>query len=212
MDEKNRYLEEYYKNEYDANKQMAIATVLGGVFILIVWVLYLTNVFTIHGGLRIVIDIMLPIDALILFSPIFYIKSRHIKKPGFKYFVIFSFVLVIGVLNMFIPKHATLGWAICIILTNHYYNPKLGRTVFITVLVSVLVCMYVAMFIGEYDPYLLGNGVIKDGEILWPNVPSERLEMLSNMIRNGENRFIKVFFLYYLPRSAALFDHLKHWV
>lgn len=204
MDEKNRYLEEYYKNEYDANKQMAIANVLGGVFILIVWVLYLTNVFTIHGGLRIVIDIMLPIDALILFSPIFYIKSKHIKKPGFKYFVIFSFVLVIGVLNMFIPKHATLGWAICIILTNHYYNPKLGRTVFITVLASVLVCMYIAMFIGEYDPYLLGNGIIKDGEILWPNVPSERLEMLNNMIRNGENRFIKVFFLYYLPRSAAL--------
>ena len=84
MDEKNRYLEEYYKNEYDANKQMAIANVLGGVFILIVWVLYLTNVFTIHGGLRIVIDVMLPIDALILFSPIFYIKSKFIKKPCFK--------------------------------------------------------------------------------------------------------------------------------
>ena len=79
MDERARYLEEYYKNEYDANKQMALANAFGGVFVLIIWILYLTGVFTIHGGLFIIISIMLPIDAIILFTPVLYIKSHHIK-------------------------------------------------------------------------------------------------------------------------------------
>ena len=205
MDERARYLEEYYKNEYDANKQMALANAFGGVFVLIIWILYLTGVFTIHGGLFIIISIMLPIDAIILFTPVLYIKSHHIKKPGFKYFVIFSFILVMALLNMFIPKHATLGWAICIILTNHYYNPKLGKVVFFTVLGAVLVCMYAGMFIGEYDPHLLGEGVVDaNGVIQWPDGPKERWDMLINMANNGNNRFLKVFLLYYLPRSAML--------
>ena len=170
MDKRERELEEYYKeyyrNEYDANKQMALANAFGGIFILIIWILYLTGVFTIHGGLFIVVSIMLPIDALILFTPVFYIKTKYIQKPGFKYFVIFSFILVMGLLNMFIPKHATLGWAICIILTNHYYNPKLGKIVFFTVLCAVLVCMYAGMFIGEYDPHLLGEGIVDSNGLI----------------------------------------------
>ena len=43
--ERNKYLEAYYENEADANKQMSIANTLGAALILAVWIAYLTGAF-----------------------------------------------------------------------------------------------------------------------------------------------------------------------
>ena len=40
--ERNKYLEAYYDNEADANKQMSLATAFGGVLLLGIWICYLT--------------------------------------------------------------------------------------------------------------------------------------------------------------------------
>lgn len=203
-EEREKYLKAYYDNEADANKQMSFANVFGGIIMLILWVLYLTKVFQIHDSFYILVCILFPAMALILFTPLLYLKTDKIRKPNYKYFLLFSFLLVIAIVNVIIPKHGTLAWTLIIIMANHYYNPKLGRIVFFLTIGLMLICMYAGMFIGEYDPHLLGNGVIRDGEIVYPEDLEERVEMLKNMMAAGENRFVKTFTFYYIPRVAII--------
>ncbi len=204
--EREKYLRAYYDNEADANRQMSFANAFGGLLMITIWILYLLKVFDLHGGMIIAVNIAFPINILILFTPLlFAFKFKDsLRKPTYKYFVIFSFVFVIAVLNTIIPKHALLGWAICIVITNHYYNPKVGLVTFLVVISVMLFCIYLSMFVGEYDSNILGVWVIQDGEIIYPEGIKERFEMLQDMLAHGENRYLKAFVFYYLPRGAFL--------
>lgn len=211
-EERNKYLEEYYKNEYDANRQMSFANAFAGFALFVVWILFLTKVFPLHQNFYILVSIILPIDVIILITPLFYLKTTRIRKPGFKYFLIFSFLMVISIINILIPKHGIIGWAVVLALTNHYYNPKLGKIVFGFVLVALLVCMYLGMFFGEYDPNLVSDGILRgeivyevvDGNYVLPDSPLERYEFLHKLLMAGENRYLKVFLFYYSARALFL--------
>ncbi len=212
-----RYIDEYLKNEVDANKQMIFLNAFAGGVLVIVWILYLTGAFVLHPYFYTIVNIILPINIIFLISPLFYLKSKRIEKPTFKYFVIFSFVAVISFINIIIPKHGVLGWALCLFTVNHYYNPKLGRTAFITISIMMAICMFLSMFVGEYDPTILGDGLIKTetgtvivypmdeaGNYYLPDRPGERWDMINRMLELGENRYIKVAGYYYLPRFLFL--------
>ena len=206
------YIDEYLKNETDANRQMIFANLLGAAFLLIILVLYALRVFEFPDSSLLFVYIILPVDIAILVSPVFYLKSNRLSKPGFKYFVIFSFLLVMATLNILIPKHMVIGWAIVIIMTNHYYNPKLGLIVFIFIIISVLVCLYLGAFFGEYDPYLLSDGLVdgvvvyemRDGLYVYPDTPVERYELLQRMLDLGFNRYVRIFTFYFIPRAMLL--------
>ncbi len=208
------YLREYYENEYDANKQISYALALTGGIIGIIWILYLIpGIFTITKSTRIITGITLPIVILILDSPLFWIKRNMGHKPAFKYFVLITFMLSIAVLNVIIPKHAIIGWALAIVIVNHYYNPKLGRTIFIITLVAMLISIYLAMFFGEYDPNLLMGelddkaSVIHqyiDYTVTFPDTPQGRYEYLKYLLDNDVNRFVSVFIYYYASRAVIL--------
>ena len=101
--------------------------------LLIIWVMYLVKVFPITSNTLLLVNIFFPINIFILLSPLFYLKNG-LKKPKLKYFLVFSFVFVVAILNVIVPKHAIIGWALCIVIVNHYYNPKLGKISFIVVL------------------------------------------------------------------------------
>lgn len=206
--ERDAYLVAYYDNEADANKKMSIANAIAGLAMIIMWVLYLTDVFTVGSIYTyVVVRIAFPIAALILFTPLLFAFrfKEKLRNRRYKYFVVFSFVAVIAALNIIIPKHALLGWALCIVMTNHYYNPRLGKVTFGIAIGLLLICLYAAMFIGEYDPNLLGEGIIVDGKIVWPESAVERFNMLHQMLLNGENRYIKVLGFYFFPRAIILF-------
>ena len=88
-EEQRRYLEEYYKNEYDANKKITNALSFVAIFLVIVWVLYLIpGIFRITDTTRLVTCIALPIFILSLLSPQIWIRRDEGKKPGFKYFLL----------------------------------------------------------------------------------------------------------------------------
>lgn len=207
-----KYIDEYIKNEVDANKQMTFANLFAGIAITFLWILFATKAIPLHTNIYIFVNIIFPINIIILVSPMFYLKSERIKKPGFKYFALTTFILVMGLINIVIPKHGILGWALCIIMVNHYYNPKLGRMVFISVLITMFICLYAGMFLGEYDALTLGtgevNGVIVfpyyDGGYHVPDSPKERFDMLHRMLELGENRYLKTFLFYYLGRAGTL--------
>lgn len=200
----NEYYEIYLKNEYDANKQMSYACAFGGFLLFIMWIGVLFGLFVTTQRMHLVLSIAMPIAIFVLFSPLFYIKTERIKKPRFKNFVLYSFMFVVAFINVLLPKHGIIGWALCIVLTNHYYNPKLCKRIYFITITSMLICIYLGMFLGEYDPGLLGNGVVVDGNIVEPDTPYDRYIMMKDLMSIGINRYLRVFMFYYLSRLAFI--------
>ena len=210
--ERNKYLEAYYNNEANANKHMSYALLFTAVLLSIIWIGYFAGIFNVTDETLIVTHIVIAVSLCILVSPMFYIKTKKIRKPGFKYFVLFSFLFVIAILNIVIPKHIIIGWAVCIVLTNHYYNPKVGKIVFVFTTVLLLLCIYAGMFVGEFDSNLLSGELdAKEGIIhnymltdTYSDSPVGRFEYLHNLIAVGDNRYLKAFIYYYIPRLALI--------
>ena len=204
--ERNKYLEAYHDNEADANRQMGFATTFGGILLLGIWICYLSGAFFASDWMKPFIHTIFPISILMMFSPLLYTFrfKKLLRKPGYKYFVTFSFVIVMGFLNVLLPRNAFIGWALCIMITNHYYNPKVGRIIFISSLVLMLLCLYGSLFVGEYDPSLLGYKVDYVTKEVDTNVFGivERYELLHTELEAGRNHYLEAFTLSFLPRAA----------
>jgi len=199
------YQQAYYDNEADANKQMSYVNAAAGALAIVIWILYLTKVFTIPDHFYIFIAVLFPIIAVIMFIPLFFVKTDKIRKPGYKYFILFSLLAVIAALNISIPKHSILFWPFAILIANHYYNPTIGRVIYIVSLILMLICMYLGMFFGEFDENLFGGGVIMpDGTIGTVETFGERWQLLHDKMLAGENRYLKVFIFYYFPRAMIV--------
>lgn len=202
---KAEFLKKYYDNEADANEHMSYVNGAAGVLAIVIWILYLTKVFTIPDYFFPVVCILFPVAAVLMFVPLFFVKTNMIRKPGFKYFILFSLLAVIIALNISIPKHSLLFWPFAILMANHYYNPTIGRVIYIVSLIAMLICMYAGMFFGEFDENLFGGGVIKpDGTIGTVETFQERLDLLAERCAKGDNRYLKVLLFYYFPRAACL--------
>ena len=199
------FSKKYYDNEADANKHMSYVNGAAGFLAIVIWVLYLAKVFTIPNHFFPVVCVLFPVAAVLLFIPLFFIKTDRIRKPGFKYFILFSLLAVIIALNISIPKHSLLFWPFAILMANHYYNPTIGRVIYIVSLVAMLFCMYAGMFFGEFDENLFGGGVIKpDGSIGTVETFQERVDLLAERSAHNDNRYMKVLLYYYFPRAACL--------
>ena len=209
MDKRQETTDSYVNNEVSANRHMSYVLLFTAGLLLLVLVGYLSKLFYVSQNTFVMTVITLPIVALFLCSPMLYIKTDRLRKPNYKYYVLFLFVFAIGVLNVIMPKHGVLGWAVCIALTAHYYNPKVCKIMFATVLVSMLVCISLGMFYGEFDAYLLSGDLNEEQQVIknyllpvdYPDTPSGRWDYLSALIKVGENRFLKVFLNYYVGRA-----------
>ena len=206
--EREKYLKAYYDNEANANKHMSLANAFTGIYMIVIWIFYLTGFFKIHSTLTMVlVNITFPASILILLSPLLYafVLKDKLRKPNYKFFVLFSFIVVIGVLNAILPKHTAIAWALCIIMTNHYFNPKVGLSVFIAALGLSLISMYASMFVGEFDAnLLLGNEVLENASYVYADGPEGRYQMLHQLILEGHNRYLDSLIFYYLPRAVLL--------
>ena len=204
----------FLRNELDANRQMIWASVFTAGFLVLVWlfygVMYWTKFLVLAKQTYLMINIFFPINIVLLASTLIYRKTKFFERPSFKIFLLFNFIGVVTILNVILPKHTMLAWAIPILLANHYYRPKLGRMVFLTSAILMLLAMYAAMFVGEYDPVVLGPGVLQLNaetglyEIYQPVDPSGRYQMLKNMIAEGNNRYVAAFMYFYVSRIIAL--------
>ena len=201
------------QNEIDANTQLCKAGWITAGFLVFVLLLYFvlnkTGVLILARATYITINIFFPFNILVLLSTLILRRTKFFYHDGFKYLLLGSFLSVYFVLNIIIPKHAVLLWAIPLLLSNHYYKPKMTRNIFFITMGLMLIALYLAMYFGEYDENLLTSGIIKYDEagqayLYQPNTLAERYEMLHNLILEGENRYLKVFIYYYLARSISL--------
>ena len=199
------YQKAYYENEADANKHMSFVNAAAGGLAILMWILYLTRTFTIPDHFYLFVCIMFPCISVLMFVPLFFVKTSMIRKPGYKYFILFSLLAVVMVLNIAIPKHSLLFWPFAIIIANHYYNPTIGRVIYGVTIVAMLFCMYAGMFFGEFDENLFGGGVIlEDGTIGTVETFEERVKLLNDLRQAGNNRYIKVLVFYFFPRAMII--------
>ena len=207
-----KYVEAYRNSERDANKQFSYACLILAVIFSLVYVGYMTDLFFVSKVTKLVVGISFPILVFVLIGIFVMAKLNRTIKPGFKYFLLIIFTLVIATMNVLLPKHALLGWAICIFLTNHYYNPRVCKVVFFTSISLMLLCMVASMFVGEYDPQFLTGELSNQSKLIthysttqtWEDTPQGRWEFLLYLNSIGINRFIEAPLYYFLPRAAAL--------
>ena len=209
MESKQDHLSAYAKNELNANKHMTFLLLFTAGLMVLVLLGYIFKLFDLSASTFRMTVIVISVLAVLICIPGFFLKTDLLTKPGYKYFILGLFVLTIGVLNVIMPKHGILGWAICIALTGHYYSPKVCRIMFWTVIFMMLVCLGLGMFYGEFDSNLLTGELNKDTEMIisyhlpdaYPDTPAGRWEYLRQLMLVGENRFFKAFFNYYIGRA-----------
>ena len=196
------------KNEIDANKALIRGFIFTAIVLVILLVFYASGAFNASPRVLLGNYISFPIIIAVLASAFFYQKTPLIAKPGFKYFLLSQYVIVMFVLNILLPKHAVLGWAICIVVASLYFNPKVTLINFGAVSVLMFVGIYMGMLFGEWDSNLLNaakyielNGVqIPVGEATF----DQRVAWLAYLRDNGDNRYLRAFLYYYLPRLLII--------
>lgn len=199
------YQKAYYENEVDANKHMSLVNAAAGGLAILIWIMYLTGAFLIPNHFYLAVCIMFPCIAVLMFTPLFLMKTELVRKPWYKYFILFSLLIAIIALNIALPKHSLLFWPFAVLIANHYYNPTIGRVIYVVTIISMLLCLYLGMFFGEFDENLFGGGVVlSDGTIGTVETIEERIELLRKLMDQGNNRYLKVLFYYFFPRAMIL--------
>ncbi len=204
----------YKKNEASANKHMTFALLFTAFLLFLVWFGYFFKLFDLGELSRKVTIIIIPFVIVLLCIPMFFIKTKITSSPKYKYFATMLLVLAISILNVVMPKHAILGWAACIVITAHYYSPRLTKIVFAVSMVMMLISLGFGTFYGEYDANLLAGELNKKSQVIfhyklegrtYPDTPAGRYIYLKDLIAiGGENRFVKIFTQYYLGRALLL--------
>ena len=152
--------------------------------------------------------VLFPCIAVLMFIPVFLVRTDLIKKPGYKYLILFSLLAVIIALNISVPKHSLLFWPFAILIANHYYNPTIGKVIYGLTLISMLACIYLGMLFGEFDENLFGGGVIihtAEGDVIGTvETIDERIALLRQLSASGNNRVLKALLYYFFPRAMIL--------
>lgn len=195
------------KNEINANKALARASLYLAIAILFVFILYVTGVFKVSQRGMMAIYISFPIYIAVLGTSVLWARTKAIEKPAFKYFLIAQFIFIMFVINVLLPKHGILGWALAIVLVTHYYNVKFSLFAYISIAVLMFIALYGGMFMGEWDANLMGgsgrggmveiDGILVDVDDV---TIEQRISYLNALRAEGDNRYLKAFFYYYVTR------------
>ena len=199
------------RNEIDSNKGLAYGSLFTAGVLVVIFTLYLTGVFNVSHHSFVNICISFPIFIVLLATTFLYTKTKQIEKPGFKYFLIIQFVLTMFIINILLPKHGILGWALAMVLVTHYFNPKVSVFTFISIAILMFIAIYLGMLYGEWDANLMGgsgqlgiitiDGVTTDVD---ETTFAQRVSYLTQLREQGDNRYLKAFLYYYVPRLLVI--------
>lgn len=202
------YSKTLQENELSANKALTFGCAFGAALMLLIWIFYIVGVFELNTeSLLPVLNITLPGSTVLLLTPLIFYKTKFIEKGWYKYYLLSLFLFIVSLINVLVPKHALLGWAVIIVLACHYYSPRTSFVIYIAVAVLLLICMYLAMLFGEWDPYLLGgmnNTGLPDEYKVESGTLQERLDYLRDLMAQGENRYVKIAVYYYMSRMVLI--------
>lgn len=149
MNEKDIYLQ----NEKKANISLSFTSLVLAVFMLVTLILNVCKVpaFLYSDSINLLIVILFPILIAALALPACFLKTKLSSQQWFKYFILISFVMSIGVLGFLVPQEG-IFFAACVVASTLYFRPKTTRIVFCVTLVLMIVAPIVALALNSYDP------------------------------------------------------------
>ena len=79
-----KFQDAYYQNEADANRHMSYVNGAAGILALIIWICYITGIFEITKEFFLLVAILFPCIAVLMFVPLFLVRTKLIWSEGYK--------------------------------------------------------------------------------------------------------------------------------
>lgn len=143
------------QNEKEANQYAAKGLSVCAIIAAIAWFLDWIHIFIVPAE---IMNLAMPMVILFFLLPTLICKITGGEKPWVKYAVMFSGILAIFVLSSAMSKHGVLTWTLPLMLSCHYYSPKLTKMTLVLSWIFFLPSLYIALFFGEWDQNLLNAG------------------------------------------------------
>lgn len=189
----------YSYNEKQANHYFAACLRYASLIVVLMWLLNFAGFFIVE---RMCMNIVMPVALISFLIPSVLEKLGMNDKKSAKFVMISCFLFGIASLSAAITIHVVLAWACTVIISCHYYNPRLTLFTTIGALILMLVSLYVGLVIGVWDSNIMRS--IQD-----PGNIRGRFDFVMSAVESGDDLLWRCFCFYYVPRATILiFIHL----
>ena len=151
------------QNEKEANQYAARGLQVCAVIGAAAWFLDIINIFIVPAQ---IMNIAMPVVIFFFLLPTIICKTAGAEQWWGKYVIMFSCILAIFVLSSAMSKHGVLAWTLPLMMSCHYYSPKLTKMTLVLSWIFFLPSLYIALFFGEWDQNLLNAANPYNDEVL----------------------------------------------
>lgn len=184
----------FHHNEGQANHYTALCLRLAAIVAAVIWMLNVAGFFIVD---RTMMNMIMPLSIVMFLIPTVLERAGMNARKETKYLMIGCFALGIAMLSAVLTMHTVLAWSCPIILSCHYYSPRVTRFTTFSVLALMLVTFYLGLPVGVWD-----SNVMRANED--PGSAVLRLEYIRQHMSTGDNIYVRGFNFYYLPRAMIL--------
>lgn len=189
----------YSYNEKQANHYFASCLRYASLIVVLMWLLNIAGFFIVD---RTCMNIVMPVALLSFLIPSVLEKLGMNDRKSTKFVMISCFLFGIAALSAAITIHVVLAWACTVIISCHYYNPRLTLFTTIGALILMLASLYIGLVIGVWDSNIMRS--VQD-----PGSIAGRFDYIVNAVESGDDLLGRCFCFYYVPRATILiFIHL----
>lgn len=185
-------LDIFESNEKKANKYTAFCTLIAAGTAVLMWLLNLLGFFIVDQHLM---NVSMPIGVALFLAPSLLVRIWKWDERLLKYAIMGCFLLGIAILNSALTIQLVMAWACPVILSCHYYSPKLTHFTLIGVLICMLGAMYIGLYFGVWD-----SNMMRSTDMI--GNAAFRAAYIREATAAGDNLLLRVFNFYYIPRAA----------
>ena len=173
----------FQHNEEQANHYTALCLRLAAIVAAVIWMLNVAGFFIVD---RTMMNMIMPLSMVMFLIPTALERAGMNIRKETKYLMIGCFVLGIAMLSAVLTMHTVLAWSCPIILSCHYYSPRVTRFTTFSVLVLMLATFYLGLAVGVWD-----SNVMRANED--PGSAVLRLEYIRQHMATGDNIYVRGF-------------------
>lgn len=182
-------------NEQRANHYAAVCLLIAAGVTALMWLLNVLGFFIVD---QMLMNFTMPVGIVFLVLPYLILHIGKYNERPLKYIIIGCLLVGVGVMSAALTLQMVLGWACPLILSCHYYSPKVNRFTLVGTLLCMLASFYVGMYFGVWDANLM-----RSSDVL--GTLAERTQHIAMAAQSGDNQLLRGFNFYYLPRAVIIF-------
>lgn len=184
----------FLQNEENANRYTTLCMRIAAIVAAAMWILNLLDFFIVDDGLM---NLAMPLGILFFLLPSLFAWTCKCRQGKIKYVNMVCFLAGICIMSTALTIQLVMAWACPVILSCHYYSPKIMHFT----IIGALLCMFAAVYVGLYYGVWDSNMMRSNAELVGATV---RAEFIREATENGDDILLRVFNFYYLPRAVIL--------